>query len=92
RQGGAVVSDIKRHKAVGSGVVRTDPKGDLVLYVDYARLKDEVERLTKAGDAMAMAYAQECLDERGGVGSTIENFYNNIEPIKAWEAAKGDQP
>jgi hypothetical protein len=46
------VSDIKRYKATGSEVVRTDPKGDLVLYIDYARLKAEVERLTKAGDAM----------------------------------------
>ena len=53
----------------------------------------QVERLTKAGDAMAMAYAKECLDERGGVGSTIDNFYNNIEPIKVWNAAKkGGQP
>jgi len=40
------VSDVKRHKAVGSGIVKADPKGDLVLYVDYARLKAEVERLT----------------------------------------------
>ena len=47
------MSDVKRHKAVGSGIVKADPKGDLVLYVDYARLKAEVERLTKAGDAMA---------------------------------------
>ena len=35
------MSDIKRHKAVGSGVVKADPKGDLVLYVDYARLKEQ---------------------------------------------------
>jgi len=48
------VSDVKRHKAVGSGIVKADPKGDLVLYVDYARLKAEVEQLTRAGDAMEM--------------------------------------
>jgi len=78
------MSKPKRYTAAGSGVVRTDPEGDLVLYVDYlrllievdelksqpdpltaylyaaelakddyARLKAEVERLTKAGDAMA---------------------------------------
>jgi hypothetical protein len=51
-KGGQPVSDVKRHKAVGSGIVKADPKGDLVLYVDYARLKAEVERLTKSGDAM----------------------------------------
>ena len=28
------------------------PKGEWVRYEDYARLKAEVERLTKAGDAM----------------------------------------
>jgi len=30
-----------------------DEKGNLLCYADYARLKAEVERLTKAGDAMA---------------------------------------
>ena len=29
------------------------PEGEYVLHSDYARLKAEVERLTKAGDAMA---------------------------------------
>ena len=35
------MSDIKRHKAAGNGVVKADPKGDLVLYIDYARLKEQ---------------------------------------------------
>jgi hypothetical protein len=29
------------------------PEGEYVLHADYARLKAEVEELTKAGDAMA---------------------------------------
>jgi hypothetical protein len=28
------------------------PNGEYILYADYTRLKAEVERLTKAGDAM----------------------------------------
>jgi hypothetical protein len=32
--------------------------GDWVLYSDYARLKAEVERMTKAGDAMAAVITQ----------------------------------
>ena len=32
-----------------------DENGEYVRYEDYARLKDEVERLRKAGDAMADA-------------------------------------
>ena len=50
------MSDIKRHKAVGSGIVKADPKGDLVLYVDYARLKAEVERMTERNDTLSMRY------------------------------------
>ena len=75
------MSDIKRHKAVGSGVVRTDPKGDLVLYVDYARLKAEVERLTKAGDDLADGYQNGDWNER-----------MIFKRISAWNSAKGGQP
>ena len=37
----------------GSAQMLRDPAGGWVSYEDYARLKAEVERLTKAGDAMA---------------------------------------
>ena len=53
------MSDVTRYTAAGNGVVRTDTDGALVSHDDYAwlhyenaRLKAEVERLTKAGDAM----------------------------------------
>ena len=32
------------------------PKGNYVLFEDYARLKAEVERLTEAGDEMAVCF------------------------------------
>ena len=59
---------------------------------DIKTLKEQVERLTKAGDAMAQAYAQECMDERGGIGSVIETWLNGLEPIKRWNAAKEGKP
>lgn len=48
-------------------------EGEYVLHSDYARLKAEVERLTKAGDAMA----DEC-----------SNFQGAWPLIKDWHAAK----
>jgi hypothetical protein len=87
------VSEPKRYDLFVEASLQAEEGGEWVKWEDYCDLKEQVERLTKAGDAMAMAYAKECLDERGGVGSTIDNFYNNIEPIKVWEAAKkGGQP
>jgi len=52
--------------------------GDWVLYEDYARLKAEVERLTKAGDAMADELIR------------LEAAFNNIESAEAqmWYIAK----
>ena len=38
--------------AMGNESAYSHKDGDLVKYEDYARLKAEVERLTKAGDAM----------------------------------------
>ena len=80
------MSEPTRYTAAGNGVVRTDPQGALIAYGHYeelkaenARLKAEVERLTKAGDAMA---------------DSINGDYNYSLPcIEAWEAAKkGGQP
>jgi hypothetical protein len=107
------VSKPKRYTAAGNGVVRTDPKGDLVLYKDYARLliemdelksqpdpltaylyaaelakddikrlKAEVERLTKAGDAMA----EDLLKEFG------RKEMLKCQPYQDWLAAKEGKP
>ena len=43
-------------------------EGEYVRYEDYARLKAEVERLTKAGDEMAMTLHYE------GSGSALEDW------------------
>jgi hypothetical protein len=54
--------------------------GDWVKYADYARLKAEVERLTKAGDAMAFSLY------------VNPNTRETCNPeIKLWNAAKGVQ-
>jgi hypothetical protein len=52
--------------------------GDWVLYEDYARLKEQVERLTKAGDNLVYVVTEH---------PVAEPF------VKAWFAAKeGKQP
>ena len=57
-------------------------KGKYVEYADYARLKAEVERLTKAGDEIAYGYQNGDWNER-----KIANR------VSAWEdAKKGVQP
>jgi cell division septum initiation protein DivIVA len=61
RQGGEnKMSEPKRYTAAGSGVVRTDPKGDLVLYSDYDNLLAEVKELKSQPDPLtAYLYAAE---------------------------------
>jgi hypothetical protein len=49
--------------------------GEFVRYEDYARLKAEVARLTKAGDAIYQYF-----DQFGQVDATT---------LKEWQAAKG---
>ena len=73
----------------GSAQMLRDPAGGWVSWEDYARLKAEVERLTKAGDALA--------------GEAIRLEYSNywseyekvedvcIDEVEAWHKAKGVQ-
>ncbi|NBS71395.1 hypothetical protein EBT31_21160 [bacterium] len=56
-------------------------EGEYVRYADYARLKAEVERLTKAGDAMA----DELIQEYGREVCLKFGWFNG------WIAAKGVQ-
>lgn len=51
--------------------------GNYVRYEDYVRLKAEVERLTKAGDAMADVCGWDCNDQ-----SAADAL------VEAWNAAK----
>ena len=56
------------------------PQGDYVHYDDYARLKAEIERLTKAGDAMARFINRETWWKIGG--------RNDSPNVSKWNAAK----
>ena len=59
------------------------PEGEYVLHEDYARLKAEVERLTKAGDAMLSEWSS-------GDEKDAKNFR---KALVIWNAAKeGKQP
>ena len=71
------MSEPKRYKV---GKIGTTEMIDCVSYDDYARLKAEVERLTKAGDAMRESII--C-----GTSS------DDIQAVLEWDAAKeGEQP
>ncbi len=54
--------------------------GMFVSYEDYARLKAEVERLTKAGDAFVLLLEDEGYD------------MESIREVEAWLAAKEGNP
>jgi len=60
-----------------------NPPEKFVPYADYARLKAEVERLRKAGDAMASSiqFNEEMAKDYNG--PTIVH-----QSVKAWNAAK----
>ena len=75
------MSMAKRYRIVVS--VQDNEKGEYVLYEDYARLKAEVERLTKAGDAMASSiqFNEEMSQDYNG--PTIV-----YQCVQRWNAAK----
>jgi hypothetical protein len=54
------------------------PKGEWVKWEDYARLKAEVERLTKAGDTMLSEWSR-------GDEKDAQNF---LKALVIWNAAK----
>ena len=61
----------------------SDVDGEYVLHADYARLKAEVERLRKAGDAMAEELSWQLGKEEPG--------FMGDPTIEDWLAAKGVQ-
>ncbi len=50
------MSDPKRYRLDPESYLAEHPQGDFIDYQDYARLKAQVERLTKAGDLLAFHY------------------------------------
>ena len=91
-QGGAKVSEPKRYAFKVNEENDFDliehSNGEYVRWEDYARLKAEVERLTKAGDAMA---SQLELDEKEYLERYgIDTFAMDTKPkvVRGWNAAK----
>ena len=71
----------------GSAQMLRDPAGGWVSWGDYARLKADVERLTKAGDAMAAVITQYRCSPWG------QKVPNAFTVWQAWfEAKEGKQP
>jgi hypothetical protein len=62
--------------------------GKYVSEAEYNELKKQVERLTTAGDAMALALAIGDRGEYGGVSDPIEDYLKARKEIKDWHAAK----
>jgi hypothetical protein len=78
------VANNQAQLTLGGGILAVDPAGPLVDYADYARLKAEVERLTKAGDAMHSFV----------IGYIVENRLSSSYLSKlddGWQNAKGVQ-
>ena len=72
------VSDGYTARFINAKTGHAAPYGEYVLHSDYARLKAEVERLTKAGDAMVSEWASG--EEKGA-----KNF---LKALVIWNAAK----
>jgi hypothetical protein len=72
------MSDPKRYRLDPESYLAEHPQGDFIDYQDYARLKAEVERLTKAGDAMVSEWAN-------GEEKDAKNF---LKALTIWNAAK----
>jgi hypothetical protein len=97
------MSEPKRYTAAGSGVVKTDPKGDLVLYLDYARLMSELDELKSQPDPLtAYLYAAELAkDDIKRLKAEVERLTKAIDltiidlderherqDLRAWEFAE----
>jgi len=87
------MSEPKRYEYVSDGYTarfinpktgHAAPKGDYVRYEDYARLKAEVERLRKAGDAMATNIPR--------MVTCQVTAHEAVDFINAWNAAKEGRP
>ena len=62
-----------------------NPPEKFVPYADYAQLKAEVERLRKAGDAMADAMDRNGCHDNG-------DYDENVRVTNDWNAAKEGKP
>ena len=72
------MSDPKRYRLDPESYLAEHPQGDFIDYQDYARLKAEVERLTKAGDEVIREWSS-------GDETAAQNF---LKALVIWNAAK----
>jgi hypothetical protein len=80
------VSDGYTARFINAKTGHAAPYGEYVLHSDYERLKAEVERLNKAGDAMWNALLCSGCSECMGMYDCHE------DGMKAWNAAKEGKP
>jgi hypothetical protein len=78
------MSEPKRYRLDPESYLAEHPQGDFVDYQDYARLKAEVERLTKAGDGLYKSMLEI------GCNEMADNFEYDAwwGSMKGWNAAK----
>jgi|GEM_PF-3466158 len=84
------MSDVRRYDIDENGVCTHQLDGAFVSYDDYARLKAEVERLTKAGDLLAVHYTalSKCVTPNNAKSGSINDWTSVID----WNAAKEGKP
>ena len=82
------MSDPKRYRLDPESYLAEHPQGDFIDYQDYARLKAEVERLTKAGDGLHKSMLEI------GCNEMADNFQYDAwwGSMNAWNAAKEGKP
>lgn len=82
------MSEPKRYRLDPESYLAEHPQGDFVDYQDYARLKAEVERLTKAGDGLYKSMLEI------GCNEMADNFEYDAwwGSMKDWNAAKEGKP
>ena len=73
------VANNQAQLTLGGNILAVDPFGPLVDYIDYARLKAEVERLRKAGDGM---------EEVIWLNGCVSGMEIKERAVKAWKQAK----
>ena len=83
------MSEPKRYRLDPESYLAEHPQGDFVDYQDYDRLKAEVERLIKAGDAVALDYAERIEIEAGNPAKTL---MKTVPVLRDWNAAKEGKP
>jgi len=79
------MTEVRRYDIDENGVCTHQLDGAFVSYEDYARLKAEVERLTKAGDELHIFLISYIVE-----GRISSSYLNELDDN--WNAAKEGKP